>query len=106
MSPTMALQSPVFLFYSALGIGLLVLAGVVLAVLQWGLRKNVGPAWAAYRGWLFMVPILLVVFFLGRAAGIVFLTLVAIVGFQEFARATGVYHDGLISWAVYLGMSA
>src|SRR5256886_9589942 len=97
MSPTMALQSPVFLFYLALAAGLLVLAGVVLAVLKWGLRKNVGHAWTAYCGWLFIVPLLLLVFFLGREAGIVFVTLVAIFGFQEFARATVLYHDGIIT---------
>ena len=81
MSPTLALQSPVFLFYAALAAGLLVLAGAVLSVLKWGLRKNVGHAWRAYCGWLFLVPILLFVFFLGREAGIVFVTLVAVFGF-------------------------
>src|SRR5712691_6467163 len=100
MSPAGALQSPIFQFYLALAAGLLVGAGVVLAVLRWGLRKNVGHAWTAYGGWLFMVPLLLLVFFLGREAAIVFLTLVAIFGFQEFARATRLYHDWLISGAV------
>src|SRR5207247_6339331 len=106
MSPTRALQSPVFLFYLALAASLLVLAGVVLAVLKWGLRKNVSHAWTAYCGWLFMVPVLLFVFFLGREAGIVFLTLVAIFGFREFARATRLSRDGIITAAVYLGISA
>src|SRR5947199_8614818 len=102
MSPTMALQSPVFLFYLALAANLLVLAGALLAVLKWGLRKNVGHAWTAYCGWLFMVPLLLLVFFLGRETAIVFVTLVAIFGFQEFARATGLDHDWIIAGAVYL----
>src|ERR1700687_1280384 len=106
MSPTMALQSPVFLFYLALAASLLVLAGVVLGVLKWGLRKNVGHAWTAYCGWLFMVPLLLLVFFLGREAAIVFLTLVAIFGFKEFARASGLYEDWIITGAVCLGISA
>src|SRR5207247_2879575 len=106
MSPTRALQSPVFLFYLALAASLLVLAGVVLAVLKWGFRKNVGHAWAAYCGWLFMVPLLLLVFFLGREAGILFVTLVAIFGFHEFAGATGLDLDGLITGAVDLGISA
>jgi len=106
MSPARALQSPVFLLYLTLAASLLVLAGVVLAVLKWGLRRNVGRAWTAYCGWLFMVPLLLLVFFLGREAIIVFLTLVAILGFQEFARATGLYHDRMITGAVYLGTLA
>src|SRR5438046_1222428 len=104
MSPNLALQSPVFLFYLALAASLLVFAGFVLAVLKWGLGKNVDHAWTAYRGWLFMAPLLLLVFFLGREAGIVFLTLVAIFGFQEFARATGLYHDWIIMGPVYLGI--
>jgi phosphatidate cytidylyltransferase len=106
MSPTMALQSPVFLFYLAMAASLLVLGGLVLAVLKWGLRKNVDHAWAAYCGWLFMVPLLLLVFFLGREAGIIFLTLVAMVGFQEFARASGLYHDRVLTGVVHLGISA
>src|SRR5207247_8046207 len=101
MSPTRALQSPVFLFYLALAASLLAVAGVVLAVLKWGLRKNVGHAWRAYGGWLFMVPLLLLVFFLGREAGIVFVTLVAIFGFREFARATEVNGDAIVTGAVY-----
>jgi phosphatidate cytidylyltransferase len=106
MSPNMALQSPVFLFYAALAASLLVLAGVVLAVLKWALRKNVGHAWTAYCGWLVMAPILLLVFFLGREAGIVFLTLVAIFGFRELARATGLDRDGGLAGAVTLGIGA
>src|SRR5436309_560594 len=106
MSPALALHSPVFLFYLALAAGLLVLAGAVLAVLHWGLRRKVGHAWAAYGGWLYMVPLLLLVFFLGREAVILFVALVAILGFQEFARATGLSHDRITTWAVYLGICA
>src|SRR5947209_11512541 len=104
MSPSRALQSPVFLFYLALAAGLLVVAGVVLAVLKWGLRKDVGHAGAAYGGWLLMVPLLLLVFFLGREAGIIFVTLVAVLGFEEFARASGLHHDRILSGAVDLGI--
>jgi phosphatidate cytidylyltransferase len=106
VSPTLALESSVFLFYLALAASLLVLAGFVLMVLKWGLRKDVGRAGTAYRGWLFMVPLLLLVYFLGREADIVFLTLVAILGFREFARATGLDHDRMMTAAVYLGISA
>jgi phosphatidate cytidylyltransferase len=53
-----------------------------------------------------MVPILLLVYYLGREAAIVFLTLVAIVGFHEFARATGLGDDRVISAAVYVGIGA
>ena len=88
MSPTMAMQSPVFLMYAALVVGLLMTAGASLAALKWGFRINVGHAWTAFCGWLLMVPVLLLSYFLGREATIVFLTIVAILGFREFARAT------------------
>src|SRR5438093_4819562 len=106
MSPTLALQSPSFLFYAALTISLLFVAGVVLAVLKWTLGKNVGHAWKAYCGWLFMVPLLILGFFLGRETAIVFLTVVAIFGFREFARATELYNDRVITGTVYLGIIA
>lgn len=106
MSPTLALQSAVFWFYGALCTGLLIAAGLVLGILKWGLRKPVGHAWAAYCGWLLMVPILLAVFFLGREAVIVFVTLIAVLGFREFAGATGLSEDGVLTGAVYLGIIA
>src|ERR1700676_2353564 len=103
MSPILAGQSPVFLVYLALAAGLLIVGGLILAVLKWGLRAHVGCAWKAYCGWLFMVPLLILGFFLGREAAIVFLTVVAIFGFQEFARVTGLYNDRIITAAVNLG---
>src|SRR5437667_10106061 len=106
MSPILARQSPVFLFYLALAAGLLIGGGVILGVLKWGLRANVGHAWKAYCGWLFMVPLLILGFFLGREAATVLLTLVAIFAFQEFARATELDNDLIISGAVYLGIIA
>jgi len=106
MSPSRALQSPVFLFYLLLAAGLLVMAGAVIAVLKWGLGKNVGHAWTAYCGWLCIAPVLLLVFFLGREVCIVFLTIVAVLGFQEFARATGLHRDRTIAWAVHVGIGA
>src|SRR5579871_6254181 len=97
MSPAAALRSPVFLFYLALAAGLLVAAGALLVVLRWGLRKDVGHALAAYRGWLLLVPPLLVVFFLGREAVIALVIVVAALGFREFARASGLSGDRLLN---------
>ena len=106
MSPTMALHSPVFLFYSALAGGLLLIAGAILAFLKWCLHSNVAHAWTAYCGWLFMVPILVLGFFLGRESAIIFLTIVAVLGFKEFTRATELCHDGILCAATYLGIIA
>ena len=60
---------------------------------------------AAYRGWLIMIPLVIGAILLGRIATIVFFGLVAIVGFTEFARATGLYRDWLITGSVYLGIA-
>lgn len=106
MSPTAALESPVFLLYVGVVAGLLVVAGAVLATLRWVLGRDVEHAWRACQGWLLMVPLGLGSIFLGRAAAIVFFTVVAIFGFKEFARATGLYGDWFMTGGVYLGVIA
>ena len=104
MSPAAALESSVFRFYSALLLGGLLLAGVLLASLRWGMKKNVDHAWKSYCGWLIMVPLTLVMIFLGRVPTIVYLTTLSIFGFKEFARATGLYRDWFMTGAVYLAI--
>jgi phosphatidate cytidylyltransferase len=106
MSPSAALSSPVFRFYLALAVGLVIGAGGLLAVLRRGFGKDVEHARKAYHGWLIMVPLVFGAIFLGRAATIVLFTTVAIFGFKEFARATGLYQDWLMTGAVYLGIIA
>jgi phosphatidate cytidylyltransferase len=106
MSPSAALASPVFLFYLTLAGGLLLGAGILLAVLRWGFHKNVQHAWKAYLGWLVMVPVVLAAIFLGRMTTIALFTIVAVFGFKEFARATGLYQDWVMTGAVYLGIIA
>lgn len=106
MSIHAALNSPVFLFYLWLLLGLLAVAGGVLAILKWGLKKNVDHAWRAYLGWLVMVPLVLGCVFLGRAATVIFFTLAAMLAFKEFARATGLYRDWAMVTVVYLAIAA
>jgi phosphatidate cytidylyltransferase len=106
MSPAEALASNVFCTYLALVVAILVVAGATLAVLRWGLKRDVGHAWSAYRGWLFMVPLLVGAVFLGRVATILFVTLVSVLGFKEYARATGLYRDWPMTGTVYAGIVA
>ena len=40
MSPSAALQSDIFTTYVAIVVGTLVVAGTILAILQWGLGVN------------------------------------------------------------------
>ena len=89
MTPSAALASNVFLAYAAIMVALLAIAGLILGVLGWVLKKDVSHAWQSYRGWLIMIPLLLGCIFLGRAVTIVFLTVVTVFAFKEYARATG-----------------
>jgi phosphatidate cytidylyltransferase len=104
MSPSAALASPIFWFYGTVAVALLIGAGALLALLRWGFHKKVDHAWRAYRGWLLMVPLLLLAIFLGRETTIIFFTFVGVFGFKEFARATGLYRDWFMTGAVYLGI--
>lgn len=105
MSIRDALESGIFLSYLALIGGVLVVSGAVLGLLT-AMGKDVRPIWRTYRGWLIMAPLVIGAIFLGREATIVGLTLLAVLGFNEFARATGLYSDWWITGAVYLGIIA
>ena len=106
MSPTAALDSPVFCFYIAVAAGLLIVAGAAIIVLRALFGRALDHAWRAYIGWLILVPLGLGAIFLGRGATMTFFTVVAIFGFKEFARATGLYADWYMTGSVYLGIIA
>ena len=106
MSPQRALSDPIFLAYVRV-VGLtLVGAGAILALLQFVLKKQLGTIWQTYRGWLVMAPLALVVIFAGRVPFILGVTLLAIFGMKEFARASGLYRDWWMTGAVYVGIVA
>jgi len=85
-------------------VGLLVVAGALLVLLRFVLKKNVDHAWKAYRGWLVMIPLVFVALFFGRITTIIFFTLVSLAAFTEFARATGLYRDWGMTTVVLLGI--
>jgi phosphatidate cytidylyltransferase len=70
------------------------------------LHRNVTHAWQSYTSWLVMIPLVLIGIFAGRVPLIVLLSLLAIFAFKEFARATGLYRDWLMTGVVYLGIAA
>ncbi len=106
MTLTEALASPVYRFYALVAVALLAGAGLTLAALRWGLGRDVEHAWKSFRAWLVMVPVVLGVVLLGRGAVIFFFTLLALMAFKEFARATGLYGDWLMTGTVSLGIAA
>src|SRR5262249_25720122 len=101
-----ALHDPVFRLYAELAGAVLLFAGVVLALMRWVLRKNVTSIWKTYCSWLIMAPLVLGLVWAGRTATIIGFTVVAIFGFKEFARATGLYRDWWMTATVYLGILA
>jgi len=100
------LDNQVIRTYLAIAGGVLLLAGTVIVILKFVLKKNAEHAWHSFRGWLVMIPLVVGAVLLGRTATIVFFGLIALAGFTEFARATGLYRDWLITGFVYLGIIA
>ncbi len=98
--------SPTIRIYLYIAAGILGFAGTAIAILKFGLRKNAEHAWHAFRGWLIMIPLVVGAILLGRVATIVFFGLIALVGFTEFARATGLYRDWFVTGWVYAGIAA
>lgn len=103
---TAALENPVFRGYLVVLVSLLVVAGALLALLRFVLRKNVDHAWKAYRGWLIMIPLVFAALFFGRETTILFFTLLALGAFTEFARATGLYRDWWMTGLVLVAIAA
>jgi phosphatidate cytidylyltransferase len=106
MSPQTALQSDVFRTYFLIMLAVLVVAGLILSILRWGLKKEITSIWATYKSWLVMAPLVFGFVFGGRVPVIIFFCLIASLGFKEFARATGLYRDWWMVGAVYLGIIA
>jgi phosphatidate cytidylyltransferase len=106
MSPQRALSDPIFLAYLRIIFVCLLGGGIVLAVVHWGFRKNLGSIWSTYRSWLIIAPIGLAAVFAGRVPTIIGVTLLAIFAFKEFARASGLYRDWWMTGAVYGGIAA
>jgi phosphatidate cytidylyltransferase len=105
MSIDAAIHSEVFLTYLIIVGGLLLFVALLLALLH-GLGRDVSSIARTYRGWLIMAPIVLGTIFLGRTATIIGVTALAIFGFKEFARATGLYDDWWLTGVVYVGIVA
>ncbi|MBL4848755.1 MAG: phosphatidate cytidylyltransferase [Planctomycetes bacterium] len=95
---------PIFARYLVAALAVLSVAGALLGVLTLGFKKPLKGVWKTYRGWLVMVPVVLTTLYLGREAVIVGVTLLSILGFKEFARATGLYEDWWYTIVGYVGI--
>lgn len=106
MSPTAALHDPIFQAYLLIVPLTLAAGGIVLAILEYGLRKELGSIWATYRSWLAMAALGLLFVYLGRSAVVIGVCLVSLAGFRELARASRLNADRMLAGAVYLGIVA
>ncbi len=105
MSPQAALHSEIYRTYFGIVLGVLVGAGLILAIIKWGLKRPVDSIWTTYKSWLIMAPLIFGSIFAGRVPAIVFFCLLGAAGFKEFARATGLYRDWWMTGAVYVGIA-
>jgi len=96
MTPEAALSSNVFRCYTALVVGIAVLSWISIALLRRYTRRDVTHAAQSFQGWLIMAPAALAAIFLGRITTIGFVFGLAILGFWEYARATGIARDRIL----------
>src|SRR5947209_5655037 len=106
MSPTTALQSPIFKGYLIIVPSALLIGGAILAFVQYGMHKELGSIWATYRSWIVIAAIGLAVVFLGRAAVIGGVFVVSVAAFRELSRKSDLSSDRWLTGAVYLGIIA
>jgi len=104
MTVDAALSSEILRFYAALVGSIIVLAGLVLFVVTVVFGKDIRPIWRTYRGWLIMTPLVVGFIIAGRTAVIVGVCLLALFGFREFARATGLYRDWWMTGVVMVAI--
>lgn len=82
----------------------LILAPVVLLALQAMGRlspQNKSEAWARYRGWLWVVPVIVAPVLWCRLGAMLLVVGVTLLAYREFARATGLFrHRGLSALVV------
>jgi phosphatidate cytidylyltransferase len=62
--------------------------------------------WVRYFSWLVMVPMVIVPLLLGAAWTLVFFAVISLLSYREFARATGVFREKLMSLLVVIGIVA
>jgi phosphatidate cytidylyltransferase len=97
-------------FWIAVGVGwALVLALVIIAILSaTGVVKDPfrKELWKRTLAWAVMAPLLIVPVLLGAAWTIAGITVLSLACYSEFARATGLFREKLVSAVVVLGILA
>lgn len=104
-----ALDHPVSLWISIGVAAALILAPIVIfALTAAGLVKPAlkSELWKRTISWMVMCPLVIVPILLGAFWTILVFTIISLLCYREFARATGLFRDSLISAMVVLGIVA
>ena len=104
MSPSAAISDPIFRAYVGIVLGVLIVAGVVLALLQFVFHIEQGSVWKTYRSWLWMAPLAAIAIFAGRTPFIIGLTALATLAFREFALISGLVRDRWVTGVISTGI--
>ncbi len=104
MSPHAALHDLVFGRYVVIVGSLLLLAGLILGLLLVVFRKRLEAVWMTYLSWLWLAPLVALLIFAGRAVFLAGLSIIAILGFREFAHATRMNRDRWVMNTIYLAL--
>ncbi len=104
MSPSAALESPIFRIYATIAIVLSRSccswpAARAIQILKRTSNRNLEHAWNSYRGWLIMIPLVFGAIFLRARSDDRLFHAAGHLWRKEFARATGLYRD----WAMMGG---
>jgi len=84
----------------------LVLAGILCLGLLIYFLKRKGPpftsAWASFKSWLFLAPLLFVAFALPKPWPLIFIFFLGVLSAKVFFQMVGMYHRSWFVWITYL----
>jgi phosphatidate cytidylyltransferase len=106
MTPQAALGSHIFGSYVLLVVAVAVVSGSTIGLLRWLGNRDVSHARQAFLAWLIIAPTALAAVFLGREVAIIFIFGLSLLGFWEYARATGLMRDRLLVGVVFASIVA
>ena len=104
-----ALDHPVTRVLVLVVIAILLLSGLAIAILSRSSKVTPGlraELWTRWRSWLILAPLMLVPVLFGAATTIFAVAILSLWCYSEFARATGLFREKLISLMVVLGILA
>ena len=104
MAPSAALHDPIFRSYAVIVLGVLVSAGLLLALLHWVFRVELGSVWKTYLSWLWLAPLAAFFIFAGRVPFIIGITALSVLAAREFLRLAGPKLDSWMTGVVYIGL--